>query len=71
MIDKESRHHDQTAAHMTNPTGRDISMYLRIHPQAPVYVQIGQALVPIQDIYYDNERGANIVVLKKKQAGSQ
>jgi hypothetical protein len=49
---------------VNEPTGRDIGLYLRIHPQAPVYVQIGRDLIPIRDIYYDNERGANIIILE-------
>lgn len=44
-----------------NVTGADIGPFLVMHPEAPLLVNIFGRLIPVRDVYYDNERGYQII----------
>jgi len=46
---------------MEEITGRAMSPFLRMHPEAPIRVSINGFLVKIDDVYYDNRIGVQIV----------
>lgn len=44
-----------------NVTGADIGPFLVMHPEAPLLVNIFGRLIPVRDVYYDNERGHQVI----------
>lgn len=48
---------------MSKVTGADLAPFLKMRPEAPLVVHIDGILVPVKDVYYDNEMGYQVIEL--------
>lgn len=42
-------------------TGAELGPFLKMHPEAALVVRIDQWLVPVRDVFYDNEFGLHVL----------
>lgn len=42
-------------------TGAEVAPFLKMRPEAALMVKIGNKLLPVVDVYYDNETGHTVI----------